>query len=347
MMICQKPARPAAPMLQLSSGSFGFGRWPKLLCIYLIAAQGGSVFALPAEADGFAGNPPGLLPTARGTAFAPLVGGACPELPSFVPTCEKAEGFGLCQDSPGGDSGVDTRYVQEACPYTCAASASGNRSAVAMATDLSKDIGGSARDLICDICSQPENRQLVCCQPTNLARRGRSMANQDCAAASRKWVFNSCQGLGDIAALQALQLGINVFVTPPMRIIMKENEPVRMQRCVLCRALTTITGYDVMWPETWTDITSNDNTFKAISVPGRHLTTCKGTHVNHLVFDACSLISGVDDRIYVDYIKITEIKLLGLHVRRPSADQTKRDRIRLRCSQKGPSDANLQVKLGE
>ncbi|EOD14061.1 hypothetical protein EMIHUDRAFT_212014 [Emiliania huxleyi CCMP1516] len=124
----------------------------------MLAALAVAALAAPAPSDL---RESAINPKARGPIFAPA---PAPCDAGFVPTCEQAKGFGLCDTT---NSACDTTCVDEVkmtCPVTCSLSAeatSGHLEPDATPSDYSKHLPPAATAAICSTCA--DHPDLPCC----------------------------------------------------------------------------------------------------------------------------------------------------------------------------------------
>jgi len=121
----------------------------------MLAALAVAALAAPAPSD------LREAPKAREPIFAPA---PTPCDAGFVPTCEQAKGFGLCDTT---NSACDTACVDEVkmtCPVTCSLSAeatSGHLEPDATPSDYGKHLPPAATEAICSTCA--DHPDLPCC----------------------------------------------------------------------------------------------------------------------------------------------------------------------------------------
>jgi len=153
---------------------FGFGKLcsSKLLCIVfsiVVLGLGCSAFALSPYGSELLDSVPdaaaipvfdssNITPKAREPIFAPSL---TPCEAGFVPTCEQAKGFGLCDTT---NSACDTTCVDEVkmtCPVTCSLSAEATSGHLDPPSDYGKRLPSAAAEAICSTCA--DRPDLPCC----------------------------------------------------------------------------------------------------------------------------------------------------------------------------------------
>ena len=120
----------------------------------MLAALAVAALAAPAPSDL---REAAINPREREPIFAPAL---APCDAGFVPTCEQAKGFGLCDTT---NSACDTACVDEvkmACPVTCSLS-SPETDTDAIPSDYSKHLPPAATEAICSTCA--DHPDLPCC----------------------------------------------------------------------------------------------------------------------------------------------------------------------------------------
>ena len=118
-----------------------------------------------------------VTPKAREPTFAPLA----PCDAGFVPTCEQAKGFGLCDSANAACDEACVDEVKRACPVTCslpAEATSGHLAPEAAPSDYGDHLPPAATAAICSTCAaQPD---LPCCHDHPHEGNGRRRLAQKC-----------------------------------------------------------------------------------------------------------------------------------------------------------------------
>ena len=121
--------------------------------------------------------PTSIAPKARGPTFAPLA----PCDARFLPTCEQAKGFGLCDSANAACDEECVGEVKMACPVTCslpAEATSGHLDLDAAPSDYGVHLPPAATAAICSTCAaQPD---LPCCHDHPHEGNGRRLEAHAC-----------------------------------------------------------------------------------------------------------------------------------------------------------------------
>ncbi|EOD11974.1 hypothetical protein EMIHUDRAFT_257274 [Emiliania huxleyi CCMP1516] len=127
-----------------------------------------AALAAPAPSDLREATP---TPKTRKLTFAPSL---APCDAGFVPTCEQAKGFGLCDSATAACDETCVEGVKMTCPVTCSLSAeetSGHMDPERAPSDYDKHLAPAATAAICSTCAaQPD---LPCCNNHPYERNGR------------------------------------------------------------------------------------------------------------------------------------------------------------------------------
>ena len=124
----------------------------------MLAALAVAALAAPAPSDL---REAAINPKAREPIFAPA---PAPCDAGFVPTCEQAKGFGLCNTTNSACDMTCVDEVKMTCPVTCSLSAeatSGHLEPDATPSDYSKHLPPAATAAICSTCA--DHPDLPCC----------------------------------------------------------------------------------------------------------------------------------------------------------------------------------------
>ena len=124
----------------------------------MLAALAVAALAAPAPSDL---REAAINPKAREPIFAPA---PTPCDAGFVPTCEQAKGFGLCDTTNSACDMTCVDEVKMTCPVTCSLSAeatSGHLEPDATPSDYSKHLPPAATAAICSTCA--DHPDLPCC----------------------------------------------------------------------------------------------------------------------------------------------------------------------------------------
>ena len=199
-----KTVNPKTATPEGSVSAFGWLSWPTLcwhnvlctvfICLTAASASGGACAYLSHGSDGLLPSSIALpdataLPTEteRGPLFAPHL---APCGAGFVPTCEQAKGFGLCDTANAACDEACVEEVMMACPVTCslpAEATSGHLAPDAAPSDYGKHLPPAATEAICSTCAaQPD---LPCCHNHPHEGSGRALASESCTEAMNSGVY--------------------------------------------------------------------------------------------------------------------------------------------------------------
>ena len=171
----------------------------------MLAALAVAALAAPAPSDL---REAAINPKAREPIFAPA---PAPCDAGFVPTCEQAKGFGLCDTT---NSACDTTCVDEVkmtCPATCSLSAeatSGHLAPDATPSDYGERLPPAATAAICSTCAA--HPDLSCCHNHPHEGNGRALASESCTEAMNVVWMNLMQ------ALQRRRIAGTAFLALPI-----------------------------------------------------------------------------------------------------------------------------------